>query len=593
MTANPKPTPAARLRSAWASRRPSMISPLTCKLKTILCLSAGMIYALRVRVGSTEEFFFWRQDLPVLVLCVAITVGLGFLRPIGALRLPAWPMRTWVWGLAGACLVIGAVGTPLVFQGYKLSLDEFMAEFDAQIFAHGQGRWRPPPRAWRGYVPAGAAADVHLAGARRRAVGLGLSAGECGDAQPGSRTRPRRGPAQSAALSAVSVIALYGVARRLWPERPRMALGAAALLATSSQLLVMSMTAYAMSAHLAFNLVWLWLFLRGGRLGHAGAIVVAFLACGLHQLVFHPLFAAPFVLQLWLERRWRLAGLYTLAYAAIGLFWIFYWSLALKLVGAPPQAASALGGGWFAHRLADIFASVRFQNLGAMAESLVRFITWQNPLTAPLALAGGLAAERAKGHLRALAFGVVLTLIAMLLLVPSQTHGWGYRYLHGLLGSVCLIAVWSWTRLTDGLAPAARARANGAFVAACLISILGLFPLRAWQAWSYVRPYAAANALIQSSKAQVVLIDHEDEPWFDMGTLTRNDPYLVSGPKVMALSYLDAAQVRQLCAHFSVVTFDGVSAQNAGVDVISLSPDPKVVRLRALMRQLTCGPRIG
>ncbi len=134
-------------------------------------------------------------------------------------------------------------------------------------------------------------------------------------------------------LAAISVAAVWGVGRRMWPGRPSTALIAAVLLATSSQFLVTAMTPYAMNAHLAFNLVWLWLFLRGGRVGHAGALAIGFLACGLHQLLFHPLFVAPFVLQLWIERRWRLAGLYTLAYGAFCMFWIDYWPIALWLAG--------------------------------------------------------------------------------------------------------------------------------------------------------------------------------------------------------------------------------------------------------------------
>ena len=71
---------------------------------------------------------------------------------------------------------------------------------------------------------------------------------------------------------------------------------AAVLLATSSQFLLTAMTPYSMTAHLALNLAWLWLFLRGGVVGHSLAIAVGALACGLHQLVFHPLFVAPFAL---------------------------------------------------------------------------------------------------------------------------------------------------------------------------------------------------------------------------------------------------------------------------------------------------------
>src|SRR5262249_11996256 len=119
---------------------------------------------------------------------------------------------------------------------------------------------------------------------------------------------------------------------------------------------------------------------------------------------------------------------------------------------------------------------------GLMAEALVRFATWQSLLAAPLALVGAGAAFRAKGHFRALALGLVFTLAAMLVLMPAQTLGWGYRYLHGLLGSVALLAMLGWAALTDGLGAAERSRANRAFVAAGLVSALALFPLRAWQA---------------------------------------------------------------------------------------------------------------
>src|SRR3546814_2509369 len=72
----------------------------------------------------------------------------------------------------------------------------------------------------------------------------------------------------------------------------------------------MSMTAYAMTAHFALNMVWLALFLRNDWKGHFGAAVVAFLAIGLHQLQFHPLFAAGFLFWIVLQRRWGLAAFY-------------------------------------------------------------------------------------------------------------------------------------------------------------------------------------------------------------------------------------------------------------------------------------------
>lgn len=560
-------------------------------LATSACLAIGFIYALRIGFQGPEAKFLLHQDLPVLGLCVAITAALAFTPAIGVPRLRAALAAApgaWALGLAMLCGAIGILGAPLVFAGYHLALDEFMANFDATIFAHGQ-LMAPIAPAWRPLAPAlQPMFTVPVAGHAFWASGylpinaamraLGALAGLEAWVNP--------------LLSALSVGLVYAVGRRLWPERPGLALGAAALLATSSQLIVMSMTAYAMPGHLAFDLAWLWLFLRGGRLGHAGAIAVGFLATGLHQLLFHPLFVAPFVLQLWLDRRWRLAGLYTIAYALIGLFWTEWFQLDMRLVGISPAAASAVGGGWMVERVMQILSSIRIQAAGQMGLCLIRFVTWQNPLTAPLAIAGALAAERAKGHMRALVLGVFLTLAAMLFLMPTQTHGWGYRYAHGLLGSVCLIAIWTWARLTDPLPAPRRAAAGAAFVIACAASLFFLTPLRAWQAWLYVHPYAQADRIIHAAPADAVLVDDEGTPGFDSGTVVRNDPYLRNRPKVMELSVMTGALVRQVCARGSVRVFDGREAAALGMDIMNVPVESHTLRLRALMAQLHCGKPI-
>lgn len=563
-------------------------------LVTVAFLSPAVTWAVRLGLQGTESYFLIHQDLPVLGLILLIVASLGALAPatpILAGGLSQTSMRRLVLALAALVTIAGVVGVWAVFGGYTLSLDEFMADFDARIFASGQLMARIPA-AWRDYVPAlqpmftlpvpdhSVWASSYLpVNAALRALGL--------EAHVEFLVNPL--------LSAFSVVAVWAIGRRLWPERPGLALIAAALLATSAQLIVMGMTAYAMPPHLAFNLAWLWLFLRGGRLGHLGAGAVAFLAMGIHQLVFHPLFAGPFVLQLWLDRRWTLAALYTGAYAVFALFWIAYWPAAMTLTGVGLSAVHTTGPVLFFGIVRQVLGSVSFVNLGEMAQSLVRFVTWQNPLTVPLAILGAVAAWRAGGTLRALIFGVVLLLAAMLVIEPTQVHGWGYRYMHGFLGSVCLIAAWTWAKVTDALAPEARAKSASALALACALSLVGLTPLRAWQAWSYVRPYARANALIQGAKADVVIIDHDSDILFDMGTVTRNDPLLQTPPKVMALAAMNEATVRRLCASgLRISIFDGRDAAAEGIDVVrNATPSRYAARLRDLMAQLKCGSPIS
>ena len=217
-------------------------------------------------------------------------------------------------------------GRRFALAGFPLSMDEFMAGFDARIFRHGLAM-APVSPFWRPLVTALQPMFILPTPGSQYWASEYLPMNAAFRALAAS---PAWASLVNPAWAAVSVVSVYGVGRQLWPDKPAVATVAAVLLATSSQFLVTAMTAYAMPAHLALNLVWLWLFLRGGKLDHAGAAIVALVACGLHQLAFHPLFAAPFVLQLVVDRRWRSAGFYIAAYAFVGLFWVFYWTMILN-----------------------------------------------------------------------------------------------------------------------------------------------------------------------------------------------------------------------------------------------------------------------
>ncbi|MGH6993480.1 MAG: hypothetical protein ACRED8_02760, partial [Caulobacteraceae bacterium] len=321
--------------------------------------------------------------------------------------------------LAAACTLVSWFGVRLVFESYPLSMDEFLADFDARVFAHAELAAKVAP-AWRGFIAALQPMFVRHTpdgsywfsgylpvNAALRAIGLTLKCESL----------------ISPLLAGLGVIATWWAARKLWPERKETALCATVLLASSSQLLITAMTPYAMTAHLAFNTLWLCLFLKGGRTGHGLALVVGFLACGIHQLVFHPLFVAPFIVQLWLDRKLRLAMVYTTAYAAFALFWGDYFQLALDVTGAGRTAGAGVGG--FAAGAIDLARSFDPRSVGVMAKNLIRFATWQSLLTIPLLVLASAAALRAGGHLRSLILGIVLTLAAMFVLMPDQDDGWG------------------------------------------------------------------------------------------------------------------------------------------------------------------------
>ena len=248
----------------------------------------------------------------------------------------------------------------------------------------------------------------------------------------------------SAVLLASAVCAGGSIARQLWPSRPDAALVTMLLLATSNQALFNAFTPFATTAHLALNLVWLALFLRGGSVRHAAALVVAALACGLHQLVFHPLFAAPFVIQLWMQRRWRLAALYSASYLIISLFWIFYWQFVLALDGLHGLGRASHGVAPFLGEVVDLLKAFSWSGADLMVKNLTRFFAWQNRLSFLSPYSGVLSLRRFDSPLAALIVGIVLTAVAMFVLLPLQAFGWGYRYLHGFVGSLCLLAAGGW-----------------------------------------------------------------------------------------------------------------------------------------------------
>jgi hypothetical protein len=357
-------------------------------------------------------------------------------------------------------------------------------------------------------------------------------------------------------------------------------------MAGSSQLIIMSMTSWAAPAHLALNSLWLWLFLRRRISADIAAIGVSFVATGLHQAIFHPLFAMPFLVELILCRRWFRAAGYLSMLVVITLFWLEYWRLT---VGVDAEVLSTTTSGnpaFVTDRILALLADFGPSSLGLTSHNLLRFLAWQVPLTIPFALIGIRRAMAQPGPLRAMAIGVCIAPIVFMMLVPSQTHGWGYRYLHGYLGVVALLAVSGWSGLTqaiDSVSPIRSARFLATLGGA---SVLILLPVQAWQAHRFSQPYASAFRAIRKSVADVVLVDNL-YVGFDGGGLVRNDPFLANRPKVMLLASLDASQQSELCRRASVAMIDASHPSLLGVTTWRSFPE-RSRQSREMFARLGC-----
>ncbi len=576
---NPGGFAADRLDAVHGAGPPNFDRILYIAAIGLLCWCA-LNLCLPLPVGLPTYFF--KSDLLWLLSMIAVLCLLGRVTKIldiradwiAALCRPLWLPAI----LAVATGVVALLGGHFVYHDFALSRDEVMARFDASILREGRVLADVPTQ-WNSFadslqprftlpVPGHAAwVSTYLPGnAALRALfdniaGVNLA---------------------SPILAAVSVAATFGVARQIWPERRDAAVVSGLLLATSAQAIVTAFTPYAMTAHLALNMAWLWFFLRGRPSGHVVAILIGGLACGLHQMVFHPLFAAPFIIQLWLNRRWAAAGSYTLAYAMIGLFWISYRHLVLQSHGL--QGAEGLNHGVAAlgAQVADLLRDFDWSGFALMAKNLTRFIAWQNPLVVPLGAVGLAALRNNKGPLPALAIGVLLAILAMFVLLPYQGHGWGYRYLHGFLGSVCLLAALGWTVLVPpGGAPSAKLRSQ--LLAACLFAIVVQLPGRAFEVERFIKPFVLAERAITAVPTGAVVVDTRGMPFSE--DLVRNDPFLRGRPLVFDLKSMTLENVRSLCARAPVTVFDIRDGQRLALPLSPMSDSPQ----RDLMDALGCG----
>lgn len=500
------------------------------------------------------RFLLLRQDM-VIALIAVTAMALAWL-PMRHIALLKLSPRTVA--IATAAIVpLGCwLGARLVFERFDFSRDEQMVTFDATIFAGGH-LFAVIPAQLRGMAESFNQTFILPIGQHEAWVSAYLPTNAAIRA-----LFLRLGDATLAAplLVAVGALALWRIAARLWPTSPASQIVALLLYAGSSQIWITGMTAYAMSAHLGLNLLWLWLFLENRRWTHGAAIVVGFVATGLHQPLFHPLFVLPFLAWLLAEKKWRLLLVYVATYAAIGLFWLG-WPLWISAHGAMPAAATnAVSGVGYVERFRHAVAGLHLWGVGLMAANLVRFVAWQHLLLVPLAAYGIRRCWNVDPVARALAMGLILPVAILLILLPYQGHGWGYRYLHGVIGNACLLGGYGWRKLEErGRAPVA------AFAGATLASIALLVPIHAVMAHDIVAPFAAAAARRDAVAARIVIVDDLAAPFAQDLVLNRPDfsnrPWVLLGRQVAPsriagycragpIAFLGAAQLGGLASAF-------------------------------------------
>jgi hypothetical protein len=592
---------ALQSQDAFAQQASESLVPLTLRRVLTGCAAS---FAAAVAVAyvfvtlfplqpndSITDYFFRTQDALWVILIAVFLAACAFLRfpRIIAAAFTAASRRSprfAAFALIAFVFACGTAGSALVFDNFHLSRDENLAEFDARIFQSGHliapvdPQWRPFAKALapRFVMPIAGGLGFVSSYLPGNAI-LRALVGMLGDSN-----------LTGAILTAIAVAAAYGVARRLWPRRDDVVVLVPLLVATASQTLVTSMTSYAMCAHLALNLVWLWLFLRDDRVGHAGAMLVGVLATGLHQIAFHPLFVAPFVVSLWLKDRRRLAAIYAVVYALICLFWASYPQFVLSYSGMESEIPSGVGLSFFLLRALFLLTHAEYNAPTIMLMNILRFISWQNPFLLPLMILAYGPIRKGTGIARELAAGLCLTVCAVGLILVAQGDGWGYRYLHGLIGSAALLGAYGWIDLMSRAEDAEAAATRTALAVSSALAVFVLFPVHALQAHDFAAPYVRASAAIASAPTDIVIVDQtglragED--------LVRNDPFLRNKPKILELTAIDETRLPALCRRYSISLFDSSQGRALGIGPAAIVPDDDQVqreKSRAVLAKLSCG----
>ncbi|MGK2910294.1 MAG: MFS transporter [Sphingobium sp.] len=539
----------------------------------VLLGGAYIVHVSLAHVRNIPEIFFLDQDFPALLAGLA---ALALLSPwasrggTGALPGPDWKR---VGALILILFLAAWAGRYIVFQDYSLSRDEEMAEFAAAYMRDGKLAW-PIPSEWVDYrraivpeffSPYGAtqywAATYLPVNSAIRAVFAW--AGDANLAPP--------------ALLAIGLAALWHNARKLFPERPDAVWVVMLMGLTSAQLTVTAMTSYAMTGHFALNMVWLAFVLRDDWRGNIGSAIIALLASGLHQWHFTLILILGFVIWFALQRRWVAVVFHSLVCAMIVVIWAKLWpALLIDLFGPASDIRPAAGVG---DKLSSLFARL-FTSWYPLAYS-VRFITWNNLLLIPFAVAAVLGAGwRGLFKEPTPVMPLALGCLAGAALMTAQVYGWGFRYMHGYIGSFCLLAGYGWIAVTRDRICTLRPVLLASMVAVCSTGFL------AYRAHAWVAPYADINHLIRNSQADIVLVDARGSIYAT--DLARAEHGQFDRPLVLSLDALDIPRIDRLCAKYRVAIIDRSILAGAGIQAARFR-NSRVARLRLHLDEIGCG----
>jgi hypothetical protein len=513
------------------------------------CLAGGaLVQVLLWRWGEFERFTpIFRHllrfyDAQGNLLLIGIAACAWLLRRKTLALAPIHFAADRPWTVAALLFPLLCWGSISVYHDHPLSMDEYTAVFQAQVFAAGRLAASFPPELFDRLIPpyfqGGFFAVAPAAGAASANYWPGFAL------LLAPFARMEIAWALNPAIGVLAIPALHRLTHEATGSREA-AGWAVALTIASPVFILSSISYYAMQAHLLCNIFYSLLLLRSTLPRALLAGVVGSVALTLHQPVPHFLFALPFAV--WLALRpgaarilaALIAGYLPLA-LLLGLGW--YHHLAGMLLGAAPQVA---GGAPFEALLVRVWNVISLPGpfiIEARLAGLSKVWTWASAGMLVLA-AGGYAAGRRAPAVRVLAAALATTFFGYFLFRVEQGHGWGFRYVHSawfvlpVLASVALIE-----RAGDARMDHAELRGMSAW--AVVLSLLFANAQRLVQVEGFIdwhlRQVPPLARTTELGRRELVFIDPASGAY--LLDLVQNDPFLRSPRIVMLVSPSESAE---------------------------------------------------
>ncbi len=484
--------------------------------------------------GLTTIFFFLfaYQDYGATV-CELLILGAAV---FVASRVPASRILQYAGerpGIIAAAFAVGlSAGALFVYHDHPLSMDEYTAYFQSQVFAAGHlaGRFPLPIMDW--VIPPGFQNFFLNVSRETGQVASNYWPGHALIMAPFMLVGIPW--ACNSVLSALTLMVIHRLAMHLFDDVQ--AAGLAVLLTLASPVMFgLGISYYSMPAHLFCNCLYALLLVQPGAWRALAAGVVGSIALCLHNPVPHMLFAVPWLI--WIATRpgglWRLAQLCTGYLPLCLLLGVGWYEFTNNLRGpvAVPGAHDDL--------VARIYSSLSIFSVPTATVMLARFIgvakiwVWAVPGTMLLAICGAVRWRR-NPLCVLLAASALTTLVGYVFFPPDQGHGWGYRYFHSAWMALPLLATAAMFRPGMSL-ESARAQApkyplfedpeSRSYVTACiLLTLLFGVGFRAVQIQQFMAADLRQLPHYAGTEPRVVIIDPTLS--FYGGDLVQNDPWL-------------------------------------------------------------------